>query len=153
MAARNRSAMPASWQFTQLQRDLHKMGTEQRKRLRSSLMQVGQAAHSDARSRAGAWSKRIPSAITLKPYMHQAQGRVGVELRVSRRVPHARAYEGISQQGSLVHFRHPVYGNREAWVSQQTRPYLWPAVQGRRNEIYRAVDKLVQDAARESGFR
>jgi hypothetical protein len=148
-----RSVMPASWQFTQLQRDLNRMGTEQRKRLRSSLMQVGQAAHSDARSRAGAWSRRIPSAITLKPYMSQTQGRVGAELRVSRSVPHARAYEGISQQGSSAYFRHPVYGNTQVWVRQQTRPYLWPAVQGRLNEINRTVDKLVQDAARESGFR
>jgi hypothetical protein len=55
-------------------------------------------------------------------------------VRVSASVPHARPYEGISQQGSTSYFRHPVFGNRENWVSQATRPYAWPAVLGRRDD-------------------
>jgi hypothetical protein len=145
--------MPASYQFTQLQKQLGAMGPKQRRRLRADFARIGQAAASDARSRAGAWSTRIPSAISTRPLINDAQSRVGVEVRVSKRVPHARAYEGISQQGSISYFRHPVYGNREAWVSQKTRPYLWPAVRGRQGEMRRAVEQTVDAVARECGFR
>jgi hypothetical protein len=149
----NGPGVPASYQFSKLQRDLHAMGPKQRRRLRREFTRIGQAAASDAKSRAGAWSRRIPSAISNRALVDQGRGRVGAEVRVSRRVPHARAYEGISQQGSTSYFRHPVYGNREVWVSQQTRPYLWPAVRGRRAEMTRAVEQTVDAVARECGFR
>ena len=157
----NRPAAPASHQFSQLQRDLGRMSNVQRRRLRVEFARVGQAALSDARSRAGAWSSRIPSAISGKPLMDMTRGRVGYTLRVdvSERAPHARAYEGISQQGSLSYFRHPVYGDPDlsrsewTWRSQRTRPYLWPAVRGRAADLRRGVEKAVDDAARECGFR
>jgi hypothetical protein len=145
--------MPASQQFAALARDLHKMGPAQRRRLRAEFTRIGQSTLSDAKSRAGAWSSRIPSAITATPITDTGRGQVGVVFRVSRSVPHARPYEGISQQGSLSYFRHPVYGNTEKWVSQSTRPYLWPAVSGRANDARRAVEKAFEDAARECGFR
>lgn len=152
--ARNRATMPASYQFEQLQRDLYRMGSGQRRRIRQGAERVGQAALSDARSRAGAWSRRIPSAITMRGYTDMARGRAGVELRVSKSVPHARPYEGISQQGSSAYFRHPVYGHRDRkWAEQKTRPYLWPAVRGRARAMRAAVEQAVDDAARECGFR
>jgi len=150
----NRSAMPASHQFSQLQKDLNAMAPKQRRRLKSEFTRIGQAMQSDARSRAGAWSTRIPSAISTRPIVDVTRGRVGVELRVSKSVPHARAYEGISQQGSTAHFRHPVFGHRERkWADQKTRPYAWPAVRGRAPEAYRAVEQTVDAVARECGFR
>lgn len=153
MAGGNRSAMPASYQFSQLQKDLHAMGPKQRKRLRKEFLRISQSAASDAKSRAGAWSRRIPSAISNRAQTDTGRGRVGAEVRVSARVPHARPYEGISQQGATTYFRHPVFGNTENWVSQQTRPYLWPAVKGREADMRRAVEKTVDDVARECGFR
>jgi hypothetical protein len=137
------------------------MGAAQRRLLRVEFTRVGQAALSDARSRAGAWSSRIPSAITGRPILDMGRGRVGYELRVdvSERVPHARVYEGISQQGSVHHFRHPVYADPDlprnywTWRSQPTRPYLWPAVVGRRDQIATAAANAYEDAARECGFR
>lgn len=147
--------MPASYQFEQLQRDLYQMGSRQRAGIRREAERIGQAALSDAKSRAGAWSTRIPSAITMLGYTNTTLGRAGVELRVAvtEQAPHARAYEGISQQGSIHHFRHPVFGNREVWVSQTTRPYLWPAVRGRQNAMRSAMEQVVEQAARECGFR
>ena len=131
------------------------MSSAQRKRLRAEFARVGQSALSDARSRAGAWSRRIPSQISGKPITDMMRGRVGFELRVdvSEAVPHARAYEGISQQGSMAYFRHPVFGNTEVWVSQSTRPFLWPAVRGRAADLRRGVERAVEDAARDAGFR
>lgn len=151
--AANRSQLPASYQFSQLQRDLARMEPATKRQLRSRFDQIGQSALSDARSRAGAWSSRIPSAISTRPFTDATRGRVGVELRVSKSVPHARPYEGISQQGSTSYFRHPVYGNRDRWVTQQTRPYAWPAVRGRAPDAERAVAQAYEDAARECGFR
>jgi hypothetical protein len=137
------------------------MGPKQRRRLRREFTRIGQAAASDARSRAGAWSSRIPSAISNRALVDQGRGRVGAEVRVSKRVPHARAYEGITQQGSRVKFRHPVFADpnkpRSEWTwtekNSQTRPYLWPAVRGRRAEMTRAVEQTVDAVARECGFR
>ena len=151
----NRSTQPASYQFSQLQKDLGRMSAAQRRLLKAEFQRVGQSALSDARSRAGSWSSRIPSAISGKPTMDMTRGRVGFELRagVSERVPHARVFEGISQQGSSSYFRHPVYGNRENWVSQKTRPYLWPAVRGRAADLRRGVEQAVESAARDAGFR
>jgi hypothetical protein len=150
----NRSATPASYQFSQLQKDLGRMSTAQRRKLGAEFTRVGQAALSDARSRAGAWSSRIPSAITGRPVVDMTRGRVGYELRadVSEAVPHARVFEGISQQGSSAYFRHPVFGT-DRWVSQRTRPFMWPAVRGRAADLRRGVEKAVDDAAREAGFR
>lgn len=155
----NRSAVPASYQFTQLQKDLGRMGAKQRRRLKTEFARIAQSAASDARSRAGAWSTRIPSAISTRPLIDDARSRVGAEVRVSKRVPHARAYEGISQQGSISKFRHPVYAdpdrprNEWTWRDQKTRPYLWPAVRGRQNDMRRAVEQTVDAVARECGFR
>lgn len=129
------------------------MGPAQKRRLKTEFSRIGQSALSDARSRAGAWSRRIPSAISTRPIADAGQARVGVELRVSKSVPHARAYEGISQQGSTSYFRHPVYGNTENWVSQKTRPYAWPAARGREGDMRRAVENTFEAAARECGFR
>ena len=150
----NRSAMSASMEFSQLARDLHKMGPAIRRGLRADFTRIGQASLSDARSRAGAWSSRIPAAIFIRPITDTTRGRVGVELVVSKNVPHARPYEGISQQGSSAYFRHPVFGHTERkWARQDTRPYAWPAVKGRAGDANRAVQDTFDAAARECGFR
>lgn len=131
------------------------MSNVQRRMLRTELTRIGQSTVSDARSRAGAWSRRIPSTITGKPIVDAGRGRIGFELRVdvSEAVPHGRVFEGISQQGSSTYFRHPVFGNTERWVSQPTRPFLWPAARGRAADMRRAVEQTVEDAARACGFR
>jgi hypothetical protein len=62
----NRAAQPASLQFSALARDLNRMGPVQRRRLKTEFTRIGQSALSDARSRAGAWSSRIPAAISSR---------------------------------------------------------------------------------------
>jgi hypothetical protein len=125
-----------------------------RRELKTEFTRLGQPMVSDARSRAGAWSRRIPAAISSRPLVDMTRGRVGVEVRVSGSVPHARPYEGISQQGSSGKFRHPVFGHRDRkWEDQSTRPYLWPAVRGRAPQAYEAAQSVVDKAARDAGFR
>lgn len=124
------------------------MGPAGRRRLKVEFQRIGQAALSDARSRAGSWSARIPAAITARPMVGD---KVGVQLRTSlTKAPHARAYEGITAPGDS--FRHPVFGT-DRWVDQRTRPFLWPAVRGRRKQMEAAATAAYEAAARECGFR
>jgi hypothetical protein len=137
----------ASFQFSQLARDLYRMPPATRRRLRRSFQQAGQAALSDAKSRAS-WSHRIPAAISGKSEL--SVDRIGYTLRASvANAPHARPYEGMGQGGK---FRHPVFGHRDRWVTVATRPYLWPAVRGRVNDITTAANDAFEAAARECGF-
>lgn len=136
-------------EMAQLARDLHRMGAAGRRRLRGAAVRVGQGALSDAKSRAGSWSTRIPAAISLRADIRD--DRIGVQLRASAAAaPHARPYEGLGQGGR---FRHPVFGHRDRWVTQATRPFLWPAARGRAADMSEALGAAYEDAAREAGFR
>lgn len=148
------SAPLASVAASQLARDLHKMSRAQRKALRARILPLAGPLLTDARARAS-WSTRIPAAISVRPVVDHARGRVGVQLRVSvADAPHARPYEGLSRQGSSSYFRHPVFGDRDAeWVPQETRPFAWPAVVARGKDLRNAAAAAAEDAAREAGFR
>jgi len=43
-------------------------------------------------------------------------------------------------------FRHPVFGNRNVWVSQRMRPYLRPALEARGAEAAEEIFKALDDA-------
>ncbi|RBY82679.1 HK97 gp10 family phage protein [Blastococcus sp. TF02A-26] len=138
----------------QLAKDLLRMSAATRGALRRRIEALGQPLLADAKSRAS-WSTRIPAAMSVRPIASVAAGRVGLQLRVSSAdAPHARAYEGISDAGSRGgSFRHPVYGNRDVWVSQAERPYAWPAVVAMGDKARQQIAEAAEDAAREAGFR
>jgi hypothetical protein len=79
---------------------------------------------------------------------------VGVEVRVSASVPHARPYEGISQQGSTSYFRHPVFGQpREVGVAEDAPlPLALPSLHRRDDAAALLLYAAVENAARECGF-
>lgn len=144
--------MPAgssgSLELSQLARDLHRMPAATKRRMRKTFSDAAQPMLSDAKQRAS-WSSRIPGAISVQ--VTSTDVRLGVVLRISAAAaPHARPYEGMGTGGS---FRHPVYGNRENWVSQATRPYAWPAVKAASDKVIPAIGDAYEDAARECGFR
>lgn len=136
-------------QFGQVVVDLRAIPREVRKDLRPALQRAGGAVMADAKGRAS-WSSRIPGAMRISVLYGRSQG---VMIRVSRRrAPHARAYEGIgARRGNASTFRHPLYGDRNRWYTQATRPYLQPAA--RRAEVRKAVTDVVEAAARRHGFR
>lgn len=150
----DRAGVLASTQLTQLQRDLNQMSVKQQRKLKMEIGRVGQAALSDARSRAGAWSSRIPNAISGRPRADSTRGVVGYTLYVNvrRAAPHGRVFEGITQDGP-ADFSHPVFGSHKTWAVQKSRPFLWPAVRGRVPDMQRGIEKAIDDAARECGFR
>lgn len=94
----------------------------------------------DARSRSS-WSTRIPSSIRV-------QG-TGYGLKVvagGDTAPDAAPYENKGKQGD---FRHPVFGNRDRWVTQTARPFLAPALYAHRDEVIRAITDGVTRAVDE----
>jgi hypothetical protein len=130
--------------------DLGKMPAVLGRELRPALRKAAQPILTDARRRAS-WSSRIPSAITIRSSL--SQRKPGVRLVVDAgRAPHARPLElGSQRNGTFV--RHPVFGNRENWVQQRTRPFFFPAVYSGWDEVADQSAAAVIAAARAAGFR
>jgi hypothetical protein len=96
------------------------------------------------------WSRRIPGSIIVRPLTGVRSA--GVFLRTnSNRAPHARAYEGLGRRANRF-FRHPVFGNRDVWVDEATRPFLVPAVDDTRDDATAAAVAAVNAAARAGRF-
>lgn len=102
----------------------------------------------DAKSNAS-WSSRIPRNI--RP-MVQAR-RLGVRVS-SRGAPHARPFEGISKgaRGSRGSFRHPLFGDRDNWFEQSTRPFLTPAMADNTETAAEGALKALDDASKKAGW-
>jgi hypothetical protein len=128
-------------------RDHGRFPEELRKSLRPQMRAAGQTLLADARRRAS-WSTRIPKSLRLATSFTKRQA--GVSIVASRRVaPHARPLEGIRGNAE---FRHPVFGDRDTWVTQSTRPYLVPAVDMHGRRVVEAVNRAVTDAANAAGY-
>lgn len=124
--------------------DLGAIPVDMRRELRPEFLRAGQPILADARGRAG-WSTRIPAALRLR--VGKSRKRPGVQFVVSAaRAPHGRLFE-------FGPFRHPVFGNREWWVTQEGRPFLMPAIRAGRDEFVRAANRAVETAARRRGWR
>lgn len=130
-----------------LQKDIGKFEPELRKALRPALKSAVEPIAADARGRAS-WSTRIPRAISVSVRFSRDPG---VLIRVRRAAaPHGRAYEGIT---GAVLFQHPVFGHRDRQVTEDTRPYLEPAVTAGADNVLGAAVEAVDQTARELGFR
>lgn len=129
-------------------RQLGKVPLDIRQELRPKVRGIGQAALADVRGRA-AWSNRIPAATRLS--ISLSRTRPGVSIVVSKaKAPHARPYEN---RGSAGAFRHPVFGNRKRWVSQQARPFLWPGASPHFERVDEQIGQVVDEVARKHGFK
>jgi rhodanese-related sulfurtransferase len=104
--------------------------------IRRAVADAAQAFLSDVREDAS-WSSRIPGAIRTRTSF--AQRGSGIRVLVDKaKAPHARPYEGLSSGG--MQFRHPVFGNRDVWVSQQARPFFMPNVEKHREKVLDAIE-------------
>lgn len=100
---------------------------------------------------AASWSSRIPGAVRVKPSFGART--TGVTITVDAgRAPEARALEHGGRGGT---FRHPVYGNREVWVSQKARPFFFTTVSNSSSvdTAERAVIAAMDAVARKARFR
>jgi len=133
--------------MVQIARDMRALPDETRKAVRPALRKAGQIIQRDAQGRAS-WSSRIPATITVVTSFRA--NREGVTVRAGgKSAPHARPYEGLSSRGGT--FRHPVYGN-DWWVSQASRPFLFPAAEANQAAVTEAMRGTLDEAARFLGF-
>lgn len=120
---------------------------ELRRELRPALRHAGEELRSDMRRRAS-YSSRIPGAIGLTVSFSAKGG--GIRLRVnSRKAPHARVLERGNLGGRAGTFRHPVFGDRDHWVTQETRPFFFPALKAGRTQVKNNVRGAVLASLRE----
>lgn len=121
------------------------------KELRSSIRRAVREAAADFVGDVKAdasWSSRIPASVrTTTSFSQKAPGvRIFVD---SKKAPHARPYEGMAKGGNESKFRHPVYGDREVWVTQATRPFFRPNVEKHRAQVLDAIESaLIQTLPR-----
>jgi hypothetical protein len=137
-----------SEEIRKLTKELDGIPKELRKQLRPALKAAAEPIVADAKGRAS-WSARIPRAITLSVRLGQRDPGVSIRVR-STAAPHGRPYEGITGNAS---FRHPVFGHRDRWVAQATRSYLAPAAEAGMDGVLAASVEVVDQVAREQGFR
>lgn len=129
-------------------RDMRKLPEETQKAVRPKLRAGGELVAADARVRAG-WSSRIPGTVRVRTSFREDREKVSV-IAGGSGAPHARPYEGIATQGDT--FRHPVYGNREVWVAQDKRPFIFPAAEAKGEEVTGLIRAALDDAAASIGF-
>lgn len=153
--------------FSKFARDLRKVQPALAKQLRKELKVAGEIVATQARVNAS-FSTRIPRTIkvraagsTIKVVAGESLAenarRIGAK---SKSLAH-RAYMNSSHIGEAVAlendgkpgtFRHPVFGNRDKWVSQQARPFLHPAVLTHRKAAVDAAERALRTAFREAGL-
>lgn len=130
----------------QLAQELGMVPKELRSELRPKLRAGAQHITDDMKSRAS-YSTRIPSAIRMSVSFAARSG--GITIRVdNRRAPHARPLELGNHGGRAASFRHPVFGNRDVWVTQPTRPFFFPAVKAGRPQLRKNVSDAVRASLR-----
>jgi hypothetical protein len=128
--------------------DLRKIGDGVGRNLGKEFKKAAGPVAAQAKANAS-WSSRIPGAITVG--VSSSRRFPGAQIKVSKdKAPHARLFEFPGRGGS---FRHPVYGNREVWVSQEGRPFIRPAVRAKGSGFAEAADRAVDAAAKANGFR
>lgn len=131
----------------ELARAWGKVPTTLRRELRPAMRRAGEELRGDMRKRAS-YSSRIPSAIRMTTSFSARGG--GVKFRVdARRAPHARVLERGNMRGRATHFRHPVFGDKETWVTQPTRPFFFPALVAGRARMKEQIRGAVRTSLRE----
>jgi hypothetical protein len=110
--------------------------------LREEMRAAGEIVAKQARDNAGQHSTSIPP--TIKTQVRS----LTVSVVAGKGVPLAALYEvGNAQGGTENSFKHPVFGNREAWVTQTGYPFLKPAVDAKMPEVEAGVMKVADGIA------
>ena len=130
--------------------DLKGLPGNLRVELRRGIKAAAQPIADRVKANAG-WSTRIPGAVQVKPSF-SAKG-TGVSIVVNPgRAPEGAPLENKGRSGT---FRHPVYGNRDVWVSQPARPFFYStaASSSSVSAAEKAILNVADTVARKAGFR
>jgi hypothetical protein len=128
-------------------RDLGEMPKDFRRDVRNDIRESTREPLAEAR-RLSSWSRRIPKATNVRVQLQRSK--VAVSLRTSiKRAPHARAYDNKGKFGT---FRHPLFGDRNHWITQHARPYLEPAAEPWISTIDERLGEVVSRVAEKYRF-
>ena len=133
-------------ELKRLAADLRKVAPEVRKQLPKRMRQAAEPIRQEAEARKPASDFRV--GVRFK-----ASGRDGATVKIvatSRKRPEL---PGLLERGNAgsrnpSRFRHPVFGDRDVWVEQATRPFLAPALHDKREEAIRNIAEIVDDVER-----
>jgi hypothetical protein len=113
------------------------------KALRKNLRTAGLGVAAEARKKAGEHSKSIPPTVKVRV----ASTTVSI-VAGGQNAPLAALYEIGNKGRNPGDFRHPVFGNRNVWVTQKGYPFLRPAALAARAELEVAVVAALDEAVR-----
>lgn len=112
--------------FARFTRALRKAKPEVAKLLRMRLRTAGKLVADDAKVRASEHSQSIPPSIKIR-----TSGMMVAVIAGGEGVPLAGLYElgnKPNRRNDPTSFRHPLFGNKNIWYSQQAYPFLAAAV-------------------------
>lgn len=124
-------------------------GRDLKRALRRNLRRTAEPIKRRTQANAS-WSRRIPGAVKVVTSLSARNPAVAIRVD-SNRAPHARPLEQGSKGRRNVN-RHPLFGNREVWIDQPTRPFFFRATTGAMPAVERAAIDAVHEAARKAGF-
>ena len=128
--------------LSDLAHDLRRAANTFRLETDEALLAIGAELVTAAKAIAEGHSSKVASTIHMKLVPGMVVITVGDD-----KTPVAALWElgnvGTHDSGRVqgVTFRHPVFGNREVWVSQRRFPMLRPAEQALRKEITRRMNE------------
>jgi hypothetical protein len=120
-----------------------------RPELTARLRSAAEIVAADARLRSARWSRRVPLSVRL-----QGGARSVTIVAGGQAAPQAYTMEGKKSGAPIAH---PVFasGPREnwTWVKQTPRPFLAEAIDSKQDEMLSEFAKVVDDWARQKGYR
>ncbi len=129
--------------LTKLVKNLQETEPGIRKSVNTALREGAELVAIEARL-ISSWSSRIPGSIRVAGAGTRVLVKAG-----GAKAPHAAPFEHHGQPGT---FRHPVYGNRQVWVSQKARPFLLPAAVKKAPAVGELASEGLKVVFAEAGF-
>lgn len=125
-----------------------------RRNLRTAAKPAVDAVRSEVRSipTKGIRSNGVRDAVAQGVGLRISAAKSGGSVTISaspRRLPANR--KAMARLLNTPSWRHPVFGNRDEWVEQTSRPYFGSVIYRYRDELRAAVEDALNDAAKALG--
>lgn len=136
--------------LSDLARDLKNADPLLLKELRTGIRKAAEPARQQVKQNAAGVSPRIAAAI---PPARVSFAKRGASVRIvvnAKKAPHARPLENKGRPGK---FRHPLFGNRNRWISQPAKPFFWSGVRQADPTINREMNRVIDEVTRKLKFK
>jgi hypothetical protein len=91
--------------------------------------------------------KRLQKAVTLRVRTSGKNAQVSILMSTAKMPSGQRSLPAMME--GTKRFRHPVFGNEDNWVGQQSHPYFFPVMRAGGPAAKVAVNKVVGNITRE----